>query len=125
MLGRPDWMMNHGSFASLKFKWQPHWLKGQQQICEDDRGVHSEFLSRSDGYFCSYLRLLADLHQCVVLADVAVLLHVPAGLAEKPDGSAVDRAAQTGVDESAAVEDRIRRGWGYETWVHTSLDFIG
>ena len=37
-----------------------------------------------------------------VLADLAVLLHVAAGLTEKPDGRAVDGTAETGTDEAAA-----------------------
>jgi hypothetical protein len=43
----------------------------------------------------------------VVLADVAVLLHVAAGLAQKPDRGAVDGLAQAGADKAAAVENGL------------------
>jgi hypothetical protein len=46
----------------------------------------------------------------VVLADVAILLHVAAGLTEKPDGCAVDGTAETGTDEAAAIENGVGDG---------------
>ena len=38
-----------------------------------------------------------------MFADVAVLLHVAAGLAEKPDRGAVDGLAQAGAEESVTA----------------------
>jgi hypothetical protein len=60
----------------------------------------------------------------VVLADGAVLLHVAASLAEKPDGGAVRGKAETGTKETAAVGGGSRfrlenrgGGRGLNRWV--------
>src|SRR5580692_4651999 len=43
----------------------------------------------------------------MVLANIAILLHVATGLAQKPDRSAIDGLAQAGADEAISGEDRI------------------
>ncbi len=65
------------------------------------------FFRRGDGDFRSDFRLLADLDQRVMLADVAVLLHVAAGLAQKPHRRPVDRLAQAGTHKAGALQQRV------------------
>ena len=121
----PHGMMDHGTLAGLEFEIEAHGLERQQQVGEDDRGVDAELLGGRDGDFCGELGLLADFHQRVVLADVAILLHVAAGLAQKPDRRAIDGAAQAGADKSAAVEDSFD-GWGsLVRFLHTGLILTG
>ncbi len=45
----------------------------------------------------------ADFEQGVVAADGHVFGHIAAGLAEEPDGGAVDGLAEAGADETAAA----------------------
>ena len=125
IFGGADGMMDYGALAGLKFEVEAHGLKGQQQIGKDDGGIDAEFLGGGDGDFSGQFRLLADLDQGVVLADVAILLHVAAGLAQKPDGRAVDGAAQAGADEAAAVEDSVGSRESLVHFLHTGFDFTG
>jgi hypothetical protein len=83
--------MHHGPLARLELEGQAHGFEGQQQVGKDDGRIDAELFSGGDGDFSGQIGLLADFDQRVVLADVAVLLHVAAGLAQKPDGGAVDR----------------------------------
>ena len=103
ILGRADGMMHHGPFAGLKLEVQAHRLQRQQQIGKDDGRIHAQLFGGGDGDFGGEIWLLADLHQRVVLADLAVLLHIAAGLAQKPHRRAVDGAAQAGADKAAAL----------------------
>ncbi len=56
----------------------------------------------------------ADVEQGVVLADGHVLGHVAAGLAEEPDGGAIDGLTQAGADEATAGGAGRRRALGLE-----------
>ncbi len=102
--------MHDGAFACLELEGQAHGLEGQQKIGKDDGGVHAELFRGGDGDFGGDVGLLADFDQRVVLADVAILLHVAASLAQEPDRRAVNRLAQAGADEAAAIEERVRSG---------------
>jgi len=54
----------------------------------------------------------ADVEEAVVLTDGHVLGHVAAGLAEEPDGGAIDRLAEAGAHEpAAALGVQGRRRW--------------
>ncbi len=83
-------------FARRKVEGQAHDFQGQQQVGEDDGRVDVQVLRRGDGDFGGEFRLLADLDQRIVLAHVAVLLHVAAGLAHEPDRSGVNRKPLAG-----------------------------
>ena len=68
--------------------------------------------------------MLADFHQGVVLADIAIFLHVAAGLAQEPNRRAIDRTAQAGADKSAAVKDGFDGRLGKSrSFSHTGFDF--
>ncbi len=94
--------------------------RGSKQVGEDDGGVDAELFRGGDGDFGGDLRLLADFDQGMVLADVAVLLHVAAGLAQKPDGRAIDGFAQAGAQKAAAVEERVfsSKAWDGEVGIN-------
>ena len=99
--------MHYGALACLKLEIQPHRFQRQQQIGKDNRCVHAQLLRGSDGHLSGQLRVLANLHQRVMLAHVAVFLHVAAGLPQKPNWRAVHRLAQACTNKTAAVEDRF------------------
>jgi len=104
-----------------KFKGQAHRLERQQQVGKNDGGVDSELFRGGDRDFGGDLGLLADFDKRMVLADVAVLLHVAARLAQKPDWGAVDGPAQTGTDKTAAVENGVTcsvDGWSRVDGLH-------
>ncbi len=107
VVGGAHGMMHDRAFAGLEFEGQAHGLERQQQVGKDDGRVDAELLGGGDGDLGREVGLLADFNQRVVLADVAVLLHVAAGLAQKPDGRAIDGLAQTGADKAAAGEKRF------------------
>ena len=57
-----------------------------------------------------------------MLAHVAVFLHVAAGLAEKPYGSAINGTAKAGADKAASVENSVGGGFNDRNligWIHT------
>ena len=99
--------MHHRAFAGLELERQAHGLERQQQVGKDDGRVHAQLFRGGDGDFGGELGLLADFDQRVVLADVAVFLHVAAGLAQKPDRRAVDGLAQAGAHKPAAFEHGV------------------
>ncbi len=107
---RADGTVDHRALAGLELEVEAHGFERQQKIGKDDGRVHAQLFSGGDGDLGGQFRMLADFHKGVVLADVAVLLHVAAGLAQKPDRGAIDRAAETGAEEAAAVEDGFRGG---------------
>ena len=107
IFGGADGMMHDGAFSGLKFEVEAHGLKRQQQVGEDDRRIDTEFLGGRNGDFCGEFRLLADFDKGVMLANISVLLHVAAGLAQEPYRCAIDGAAQAGADKSAAGPSRI------------------
>ena len=109
----------------MKLKIQAHGLERQQQVGKDDRRIHAQLFGGGDGDFGGQVGLLADLHQRVVLADVAVFLHVAPGLAQKPDRGAIHGPAQAGANETAAVEDRFGGRGRLVRFLHTGLDFNG
>ena len=100
-------VMDDRPFAGLELEGQAHGLERQQQVGKDDGRVDAELFSGGDGNFGGESGLLANLDQRVVLADVAILLHVAAGLAQKPDRRAIDGPAQTGADEAVTGEKRV------------------
>ena len=126
--GGPHRMMHHRPFAGLKLEVQAHRLQRQQQVGEDDGRIHAQLFGCGDGDLGGQLRLLADFHQRVMLANIAVLLHIAAGLAQKPHWRAVYRPAQAGADEAAAVRVVLRSCFGGEVgvgWLHTKIILAG
>ena len=123
-----DGMMDDGTFACLELERQSHGLQREQEVGKDDGGIHAQLFSGGDGDLSRDFRLLADFDEGVVLANVAVFLHVAAGLAEKPHGSAIDGATETGANKAASVENGVGNGF-YDRdligWIHTAVDFNG
>ena len=92
-----------GPSLATNSKSRPMGVKREQEVGEDDGCVDAEALGGGDGDFGGDFRGAADFEQGVVLADGHVLRHVAAGLAEEPDGGAVDGLAEAGTNEAAAV----------------------
>ena len=92
-----------GAFVGDEFEVEAHGGEGEQEVGEDDGGVDAEAFGGGDGDFGGDVGGAADVEEGVVLADGHVLRHVAAGLAEEPDGGAVDGLAEAGTNEAAAV----------------------
>ena len=92
-----------GPSPAMNSKSRPMGVKGRQEVGEDDGGVDAEALGGGDGDFGGDAGGAADVEEGVVLADGHVLGHVAAGLAEEPDGRAVDGVAEAGADEAAGA----------------------
>ena len=110
LLGGADGGVDDGAFAGDELEVEAHGGEGEQEVGEDDGGVDAEALGCGDGDFGGDFGGAADFEQGVVLADGHVLGHVAAGLAEEPDGGAVDGAAEAGTNETAAGWGRISAG---------------
>ena len=93
----------YGAFAGDELEVEAHGGEGKEEVGEDDGGVDAEALGGGDGDFGGDVGRAADVEEGVVLADGHVLRHVAAGLAEEPDGGAVDGLAEAGADEAAAA----------------------
>ncbi len=94
--------MDDGAFAGEELEVDPHGCEREEEVGEDDGGVDTETLGSGDGDLCGDFGGAADVEQRMVLADGHVLRHVAAGLAQKPDGSAIDGLAEAGANEAAA-----------------------
>ena len=96
VFGGAEGLLDHRPFSGGEMEGQAHDLQRQQQVGEDDGGVNLQELGGGDGHFGGEFRLLADFDQRMVLADVAVFLHVAAGLAHEPDRSGFHRKPLAG-----------------------------
>ena len=85
-----------GPSPAVKVKGQPHHFQWKQQVGEDDGRIDVQEFGGSDGDFGCQFGLLADLDQRVMLAHVAILLHVAPSLAHKPDRSGINRKPLAG-----------------------------
>ncbi len=104
IVGGADGLLDHRAFGGREVKGQAHDFQRKQQVGKDDGGVDPQSLGGRDGDFGGERGLLADFDEGVVLADFAVLGHVAARLAHKPDRCRVGGKTFTGTDE-----DRIGR----------------
>ena len=96
-----DGLVDYGAFAVDELEVEAHGGEGKQEVGEDDGGVDAEAFGGGDGDFGGDRGSAADFEEGVVFADGHVLGHIAAGLAEEPDGSAVDGLAEAGADEAA------------------------
>ena len=110
MLGGADGGVDDGAFAGEEFEVEAHGGEGEEEVGEDDGGVDAEALGCGDGDFGGDVGGAADVEEGVVLADGHVFGHVAAGLAEEPDGGAVDGTTEAGADEAAAGGDFFSGG---------------
>ena len=92
-------------FAVDEFEVEAHGGEGEEEVGEDDGGVDAEAFGGGDGDLGGDGWGAADVEEGVVLAHGHVLGHIAAGLAEEPDGSAVDGLAEAGSDEAGGAVD--------------------
>jgi len=100
LLSRAEWGVDLRALVGDALKVEAHGSEGEQEVGEDDCSVNAEALGGGDGDFGCDVGGAADVEERVVLADGHVLGHVAAGLAEEPDGCAVDGLAEAGADEA-------------------------
>jgi hypothetical protein len=86
--------------ACCEVERRAHRLEREQDVGEQDGGVHAVRLDRLQGDLGREIRLLADLEQRVFFADLAVLRHVAARLTHEPDRRDVYRLAAAGTEKS-------------------------
>src|SRR5581483_6336777 len=65
----PNWLLDHGPFASRKMKGQAHDVERQQQVGKDDGGVDAENLGGRDRDLGSNFRFFADFDQRIFFAN--------------------------------------------------------
>ena len=96
-----DRILDHRPFITDVTKLQTHRLNRQQQVGEDDRGVHIQRFDRLQRYGCRQIGTLTDLEEGMFSSDIAVRFHVPARLTHKPDRPHVGRTSAAGIKKSA------------------------
>ena len=94
-------VLDRRTFAVDEVEADAHRLERQQQIGEQNRGVHLDAADRLQRDFGGEIGRAAEVEQRIALAQRAVLAHVAARLAHEPDGRGVDRLAPAGFEESA------------------------
>src|SRR6266404_4505234 len=78
---------------------QAHGFSGNQNVRENDDGIHAEPAEGLDGDFDGQLGGLANLKECVLCADFAVFGKIAASLAHHPHGNAGKNLSATGAEE--------------------------
>ncbi len=84
VVGGAHGIADHRTFALLVAQLQAHRLHRQQQVREDDGRIHVQDFHRLQRDRRRQVGPLADFEDPVLLADLAVLLHVAAGLPHEP-----------------------------------------
>jgi hypothetical protein len=88
---------DHRAFALFVFQFQAHRFDRQQQIRENNGGIHVQHLDGLQGHRGGQVRAFTDFQNAVLLANLAVLFHVPAGLPHEPHGSYVRGPPPAGI----------------------------
>ncbi len=97
VVGRTHGVADHRAFAFLIAQLEAHGLHRQQQVGEDDGGIHVEHFDRLQRDGRGQIGALADFENAVALADLAVFLHVAAGLPHEPNRAHVGGPAAASV----------------------------
>ncbi len=103
LLEGAEGLVDDGALAVDELEVEAHGGERKEQVGEDDSGVDAEALGGGDGDLGGDGGRAADVEEGMVLADGHVLGHVATGLAEEPDGRAVDGLAETGSDEAGGA----------------------
>ena len=107
VLQRAHRTMHDRPFTRDKFEVQSHRRERQQQVSEDDRGIHAETLRGRDGHLGCDVGGAADVEQAVMLANGHVLGHVASGLPQEPYGCAIHWLPQACADEATATTPAV------------------
>ena len=94
-------IIDNGAFTCDKAELESHRLDREQQVGEDDGGVHVQDLDRLQGHGGRQVWPLAHFQHAVLGTDLAILFQVPAGLTHEPDGSDVRRPPAARVQKTA------------------------
>ena len=103
LLEGAEGLVDDGAFAVDELEVEAHGGEREEEVGEDDGGVDAEALGGGDGDLGGDGGRAADVEEGMVAADGHVLGHVAAGLAEEPDGRAVDGLAEAGADEAGGA----------------------
>jgi hypothetical protein len=131
--GGRDRVVDHRTVAGRELDAGAERLQDEQDVGEDDGGVHLEDADGRDRDLGGRLRALAELQEAELGADRPVLRHVAARLSHEPHGRERDGLATAGREErrrlhgawtmrrapgnqgrraSSSGPDRPRSGWG-------------
>ena len=99
--------------ASLQvFEVHAHGLQDEQNVREQDGGVRADGVERRDGHLGGQIGRAAKLDKGDLLADGAVLAHVPARLAHEPYGRPGVLQPPAGAHEGGIrIRGRVLRCW--------------
>ena len=100
--GRANRGMDHRTLGRLEGEIQAHALERQKKVGKDDGRVDVQLLGGGDRDLGGELGVLADFEQRMMPPDGLIFRHVPARLAQEPDGGAVDRLPQASAHKTAA-----------------------
>ena len=92
-----DGIADHRTFALLVAQLEAHRLHRKQQVREDDGRIHIQRFHRLQRDGRRQVGPLAHFEDPVLLADLAVLLHVAAGLPHEPHRPHIGGPAPAGV----------------------------
>ena len=110
--GRGQRPLETRSLAADEVEGQPQRRQWNQQIREQDGGVHLDAAQRLQRHLGGQVRLAADFQQPVPLSQRPVFGHVPSGLAHEPDGRGVHRLRAgrlAGTGRSRRAHERPRQ----------------
>ena len=88
-------------FAGGEAQLEAHRFDGQQQVGEDDGGIHVQNLDRLQRDGSGQVRALADFEDAVAGADLPVLAQIAARLAHEPYRANVGRSAPARIQKAA------------------------
>ena len=99
VLGGADRVVDRRPFTLHEIEVQPHRRERDEQIGEENRGVHVDEVHRlqRDGH--GQFRVGTDLEEGIALAQRAIVRHVAARLAHEPDRRLVDRLPPAGAQK--------------------------
>ena len=92
---RPHRPLDHRPVTRRELEPDAHRLDDQQDVGEEDRGVHAEPLDREDRHLRRGLRVLAQVEEPQARPHGAVLGQIAAGLPHQPDRRVVGRRTAT------------------------------
>ena len=89
-----------------EIKVDPERLERKQQVRKEDRRVHFDPANRLERHFSREIGRSTQVEKGVLLAQGAVLSHIPAGLPHEPDWRGVDRLSPAGEEKSVRGVDQ-------------------
>ena len=89
-------IVNHRSLAFGELQLDAHGFQGEEDVGEDDGGIHTQFFYGEEGYLSCQLRRLTEGKKRILPPQGAVLCEEAACLPHQPDRRILRRFPRTG-----------------------------